>query len=194
MVTYESDILDKISITNEILSVLKTDLTEVWEVITEGGHNTKVKESTLKGVSKVNEQSIYYYHGYYFTPVSKEVVIIHNFTKEGGTNNPLQKAVDYLSGYNLYRYGKVGELDHVVRDRAYWFANHCRKVCYYELGGTNVYFHNGKATCYIESPATSVNWFNKDQFYWIGLYNDINYIKLEQELEDEENLKHLQYN
>lgn len=195
MINFTADLIDRINVTTEIESLItKGCLEEIWEVMTEVGHNVKIKESTLKGVSKINDHTIYYYHGYYFSVIGEDIVKIHNFTSEGGTNNPLQKGIDWQTGYFTYRYKVAGELNHTTRDRAYWFANHCRKVCYYELGGGDVYFRDSKSICYIQSPATSVDWFNKDQFYWIGLYNDINYIKLEAELESEENLKHLQYN
>lgn len=97
---------------------------------------------------------VLYHNGEFYTVKDGEMVCGSGIT-EGGSNTLLQKVVDWKTGYTDYRYNQVGELTHKEKNRTYWYANHCRKLCWYSLGG----WKNQKG----------VNWSSKSQQYWIDL-------------------------
>ena len=97
---------------------------------------------------------VLYHNGEFYT-VKEGKMVCGSTIVEGGTNSSLQKTVDWKTGYTDYRYNQVGELNHVEKNRTYWYANHCRKLCWYSLGGWK--------------SQKGVNWSNKSQKYWIDL-------------------------
>ena len=93
---------------------------------------------------------------------------------EGGTNSPLQKAVDTIYGYSFDRYhystlvnDKLPEIDPCInldtgkKSRKHWHGNHCRKQVWYS------YCTNTAKWFYID-------WANTSPQYWIELANEIN--------------------
>jgi len=125
------------------------------------------KLAELKGLDQVDldfagwgdviSGKILYRNGHFYT-VKNDQMICGSTIVEGGTNSSLQKVVDWKTNYTNYRYQVVGELNHTEKNRTYWYANHCRKLCWYALGG----WKNQKG----------VNWTSKNQQYWIELAID----------------------
>jgi hypothetical protein len=169
----ESDTISEVSdLQSEILST-----TQVVVVPTEKLADATLKDSQLlsydnwenltkdSGIWLSNNQVYIYQHG---------KIIDTSEISEGGTNSPLQKAIDTLYGYSQARYyyssftgNKLPELNPCYnpatgkKSRHHWHGNHCRKQVWYS------YCTNTVDWFYID-------WTNTSPEYWIDLTNEIN--------------------
>ena len=128
--------------------------------------NWEVFSSHMRFSILLSSDEIYlFYHG---------KLINASEISEGGTNSPLQKAVDTIYGYSFDRYhystlvnDRLPELDPCInldtgkKSRKHWHGNHCRKQVWYSYStNPNHWFY--------------IDWKNTSPQYWIELASEIN--------------------
>jgi len=120
------------------------------------------------------ESAIYSFQNELFVLEGNKAIICSSLP--GGTNSPLQKAIDYVSGYTKARYGKSQYFDFKYsgnlpelsveltfskrKDRNYWHGNHVRKQIWYDAIKNKEFW-----------DSQLVNWSNTNPDYWLGFEN-----------------------
>ena len=175
------NLIEKSTITD--ISDLQSEILSTTQLVVPD--RTKLSDATLKGCKfeTINDWEVFenYISGksilrsegvMYVTRYGK---ITESSSLPGGTNSPLQKAVDFKYGYTQARYEQIvtdwnpaGEWNlpemqvcmiDQKKNREYWHANHIRKQIWYDFRNAEFW------------KTYNIDWKRDDMRYWLQFEN-----------------------